>query len=315
MQEILRSRPPAGRRLRLGAAGLQVAGRMLQAEAVARLIDLVHQGLDRVIGAWVIDGVVVDPGPEPRMEALLGGLGGEPPRALLLTHIHLDHAGASGALVRRFPSLPVYVHEAGAPHLADPSKLLASAERLYGDQMETLWGKVLPVPEGNLRPLRGGEEVEGFRVAHTPGHAVHHVAYLGLRHGDAYVGDVAGVRIPPAELVLAPTPPPEIDLEAWGRSLEVVEGWSPRSLRLTHFGEVDAVAEHLAAVRESLSRWAEAARAGDRDRFLSAVEDAVGKGGSEAAERYRLAVPPEHMWLGLERYWQKRGVFADTGSG
>jgi glyoxylase-like metal-dependent hydrolase (beta-lactamase superfamily II) len=274
------------------------------------VIDLLHQGLDRVIGAWAIDGVVVDPGPEPCVETLLDGLGGEAPRALLLTHIHLDHAGASGALVRRFPSLPVYVHETGAPHLADPSKLLASAERLYGDEMEPLWGEVVPVPEGNLRPLRGGEEVEGFRVAHAPGHAVHHVAFLDERTGDAYVGDVAGVRIPDADLVLAPTPPPEIDLDAWQRSLDLVADWSPRSLRLTHFGEVEAVAEHLAAIRESLERWAEVAKSGDRDRFLSEVEEATAAAG-EAAARYRLAVPPEHMWLGLERYWRKRGVLED----
>jgi glyoxylase-like metal-dependent hydrolase (beta-lactamase superfamily II) len=291
------------------ARGVQAAGRMLQAEAVARLIDLMHQGRDRVIGAWAIDGVVVDPGPEPCVQTLLAGLGGEPPRTLLLTHIHLDHAGASGALVRRFPSLPVYVHETGAPHLADPSKLLASAERLYGDQMQRLWGEVVPVPEANLRPLRGGEEVEGFRVAHAPGHASHHVAYLDLRGGDAYVGDVAGVRIPPADLVLAPTPPPEIDLDAWERSLDLVAGWSPRSLRLTHFGEVRAVAPHLAAVRESLGRWAEEASAGERDRFLAHVEAVIEAEGPEAADRYRLAVPPEHMWLGLERYWRKRGVF------
>jgi len=278
---------------------------------VARLIDLMHQGRDRVIGAWELHGVVIDPGPEPCLPTLLDELGGEAPRALLLTHIHLDHAGASGVLVRRFPSLPVYVHEVGAPHLADPSKLLASAARLYGDEMERLWGEVVPVPEPNLRPLRGGEEVEGFRVAHTPGHASHHVAYLDVAGGEAYVGDVAGVRIPPGDLVLAPTPPPELDLKAWERSLRIVEGWSPRALRLTHFGEVEAVEAHLADVRESLRRWGAEARADDRERFLATLETVLDGEETALADRYRLAVPPEHMWLGLERYWHQRGVFAD----
>jgi glyoxylase-like metal-dependent hydrolase (beta-lactamase superfamily II) len=288
---------------------------VLQAEGVARLIDLVHQGRDRVIGAWELDGAVIDPGPQPCLGTLLDALGGEAPRALLLTHIHLDHAGASGALVRRFPSLAVYVHEAGAPHLADPSKLLASAARLYGDEMERLWGEVLPVPEPNLHPLRGGEEVEGLRVAHTPGHASHHVAYLDVRGGEAYVGDVAGVRIPPAGLILAPTPPPELDLEAWERSLEIVEAWAPRALRLTHFGEVEGVEAHLAAVRESLRRWAAEARAGDRERFLAALETVLEGEEPAVADRYQLAVPPEHMWLGLERYWRKRGVLGNRRAG
>ncbi len=133
-----------------------------------RLIDVRHLGRERVIGCWEIDGVLIDPGPTSTMDNLVEALGGEQPRALLLTHIHLDHAGASGNLVRRWPELPVYVHERGARHLTDPAKLLASAERLYGDEMERLWGEVAPVPEGNLHPLRGGEEVLGFRVAIRP---------------------------------------------------------------------------------------------------------------------------------------------------
>ena len=141
------------------------------------LIDLMHLGRDRVIGAYEVDGVIVDPGPASCLEALLAGLEGEP-RVLLLTHIHLDHAGASGSLVARFPDLRVYVHEVGAPHLVDPQKLLDSASRLYGDDMERLWGEVVPVPASSVVALSGGEEIEGFRVAHVPGHANHHVAYL-----------------------------------------------------------------------------------------------------------------------------------------
>src|SRR4051794_21169277 len=152
-----------------------------------------HLGRDRVIGAYELDGLIVDPGPSSCLETLLDGLEAEP-RALLLTHIHLDHAGASGSLVERFPALRVYVHEVGAPHLIDPGPLLQSAERLYGDDMQRLWGDVRPVPAENVVALSGGEEIRGLRVAYTPGHASHHVAYLDESTGDAYVGDVAGVR-------------------------------------------------------------------------------------------------------------------------
>ena len=155
-----------------------------------------HLGRDRVICAYDVGGAIVDPGPTTSVDYLLEALEGEEPRALMLTHIHLDHAGAAGVLCRRFPGLVVYVHESGAPHLADPTKLLESAERLYGDDMERLWGEVAPVPEERIRPLSGGEEVEGFKVAHTPGHASHHVSYLHVDTGDVYVGDTAGVRIP-----------------------------------------------------------------------------------------------------------------------
>ena len=165
-----------------------------------------HLGRDRVICAYEQDGVIVDPGPSTGVDTLLEALGSDEPRVLLLTHIHLDHAGASGVLCRRFPGLMVYVHERGAPHLIDPSKLLKSASRLYGDDMERLWGEVAPVDEDRVHTLSGGELVEGFRVAYTPGHASHHVAYLHEDTGDAYVGDVAGVRVPPYGFTVPPTP-------------------------------------------------------------------------------------------------------------
>ena len=273
---------------------------------VARLIDLMHLGRDRVIGAYELDGVVVDPGPSSCMETLLAGLGSEP-RALLLTHIHLDHAGASGSLVARFPGLRVYVHEVGAPHLVDPEKLLRSAGRLYGDDMSRLWGEVLQVPGDNVVSLSGGERVEGLRVAHVPGHAGHHVAYLDEESGDAFVGDVAGVRIPPGEFTLPPTPPPDIDVEAWESSLRTIADWEPRRLCLTHFGRADDVAAQLERLRTGLRANAERARGGDRERFLASVEDEIdAQADAELAERLRQAVPPEQAWLGLERYWRTR---------
>jgi glyoxylase-like metal-dependent hydrolase (beta-lactamase superfamily II) len=274
-------------------------------------IDVMHLGRTRVIAAYEIGDLLIDPGPASCLETLLSELTSEP-RAILLTHIHLDHAGATGLLVRRFPKLRVYVHEVGAPHVVDPSRLLASATRLYGeDGMERLWGEVAPVPERNVVPLRGGEEVEGFRVAATPGHAPHHVCYLDTRSGGAYVGDVAGVRIPPVELTWMPTPPPDIDVEAWMASLEAVGEWSPEQLFLTHFGSVGDVPGQLQRAREALARQAELARNGDRGRFISTLAAEVeGLVGGEHAERFRQAAPPEQLWLGLERYWRKRNEAA-----
>src|SRR5215213_11741850 len=212
-------------------------GGIVWSGAMTRLIDTMHLGRDRVIGAFEVgEGVIVDPGPASSAETLLEQV---EPRALLLTHIHLDHAGATGVLARRNPHLKVYVHERGAPHLIDPTKLLKSAGQLYGDDMDRLWGEVAPVPEENITVLTGGETVEGVRVAYAPGHASHHVVYLHEDSGDAFVGDVGGVRVPPNDFTLAPTPPPDIDLGAWNESLDLVEAWEPRRLCLTHFGTVD----------------------------------------------------------------------------
>jgi glyoxylase-like metal-dependent hydrolase (beta-lactamase superfamily II) len=277
---------------------------------VARLIDAMHLGSDRVIGAYELDGLIVDPGPSSCLDTVLAGLEGEP-RALLLTHVHLDHAGASGSLVERFPKLRVYVHEVGAPHLADPTKLLESAGRLYGDDMNRLWGEVVPVPAANLVALRGGEELEGFRVADVPGHASHHVAYLHLATGDAYVGDMAGVRIPPYELTIAPTPPPDIDVEAWEGSLAAIAAWRPSRLCLTHFGRTDEVDGQLERAQGALRESAEWARQSDRDRFLEALTSRLDSAlDPDAAARARQAAPPGQMWLGLERYWRKRAAGA-----
>jgi glyoxylase-like metal-dependent hydrolase (beta-lactamase superfamily II) len=278
--------------------------------AVTHLIDVLHLGRDRVIGSCELDGLLVDPGPSTGLEALVAGLGEVEPRALLLTHIHLDHAGATGALVERFPDLTVYVHERGAPHLVDPERLLRSARQLYGDDMERLWGEVLPVPEANVRPLAGGETIEGsIRVEYTPGHASHHVSYLLEDTGEAFVGDVTGVRIPPLDHVLPPTPPPDIDLAAWEESLRTLEGWAPQALWLTHFGRVAGVDAHLARMREGLARQGELARAHGEEAFVAAVEAEVREAAADdqgVAERYLQAAPPGQLYLGLKRYWRKR---------
>lgn len=286
---------------------------------VPQPIDVRHLGLERVICCWRVGDVLVDPGPERSLPALLEALpaDGWRPRALLLTHIHLDHAGGAGALVRRWPDLEVYVHERGAPHLIDPSKLLASAGRLYGeDRMAGLWGEVVPVPAERVRVLAGGETVGlsgGFRVAYTPGHASHHVCYLHEQSGRAFVGDMAGVRIPPSHITIAPTPPPDIDVEAWETSLELIAGWRPASLGLTHFGAVDEVAAQLDAVRASLRELAELSRRAGPATVEAAVKDTVARTSDYALMKaYAAAVPPEHISQGLGRYWRKRAERAQS---
>jgi glyoxylase-like metal-dependent hydrolase (beta-lactamase superfamily II) len=273
-----------------------------------RVIDVMHLGRPHVIGCWEVDGALVDPGPESSMGTLLEALGDEQPRALLLTHIHLDHAAATGALVRRWPDLEVYVHERGAPHLIDPSKLLASAERLYGDAMEHLWGEIVPVPAENVKPLAGGEQVLGMRVAYTPGHASHHVCYLHEESGTAFVGDVAAVSIPGVDLVVPPTPPPDIEIEAWLDSIGIVEAWGPQRLALTHFGAIDNPARHLELVRERLREEAQLARdlseAEYEQRHRSRVAENAAS--EEAAAEMIQCVPPQYQWRGLDRYWTKR---------
>lgn len=272
-----------------------------------------------MIGCWDLDGALVDPGPESCMKTLLAALEGEP-SALLLTHIHLDHAGASGALVERFPGLDVWVHARGAPHLVDPSKLVRSAERIYGDEMELLWGRVLPVPERNLRILDGGETIvvagRELDVEYTPGHAAHHVVYFDRSDGTAYVGDVGGVRIPPSDFIRPPTPPPDIDVELWERSIDLVAERRPRRLGLTHFGAVDDPQPHLERAKTRLREQAELARRllaehGDTDKAMREFVAEVSRQTRAACDPETCAVfeqgaPVEQLWLGLRRYWKKR---------
>jgi glyoxylase-like metal-dependent hydrolase (beta-lactamase superfamily II) len=270
-------------------------------------MDVLHLGRDRVICVYLVDDVIVDPGPGSCLETLIDRLGPTVPRALLITHIHLDHAGAAGLLCRRFPKLVVYVHENGAPHLLDPSNVIASAARLYGDDMDELWGDVLPVPEERLRPLRGGESVEGFQVAYTPGHASHHVCYLHEESRDAFVGDMAGIRIPPYQHTVAPTPPPDIDVEAWLDSLHTIAAWNPQSLCLTHFGQMPDVADQLHRVRSALTDAADSARLDGEERFIARLENSLSTTTDPATvEVYEQAAPPDQQYQGLERYWRKR---------
>jgi glyoxylase-like metal-dependent hydrolase (beta-lactamase superfamily II) len=268
-----------------------------------QLTDLMHLGRPHVIGAWRVGEVIVDPGPASCLPALLDALDGVAPRAVALTHIHLDHAGATGSLVARFPDMEVWVHERGAPHMADPSRLLASASRLYGDAMERLWGEVLPVPAERITALSGGEVLpEGLRVAYTPGHASHHVSYLHEASGFAFAGDVAGVRIGSGP-TLGPTPPPDIDLGAWRDSLELLAGWSPQALAITHFGSHRDVEAQLAALREYLDAAADDAARLDEAAFASAFRARVAA--APEAATYEQAMPPGQSYAGLRRHLQR----------
>jgi len=270
------------------------------------LIDVKHQGLDRVIGSWLVDGVLIDPGPESTITTLLAELGDARPRALLLTHIHFDHAGATGALVDRWPDMRVYVHERGARHMVDPERLVASARQIWGEDFDRLWGRVVPVPEENLEVLTGGETVEGFDVVYTPGHAKHHVTYFHRDSGHAYVGDTGGIRIPPSSVVRAPTPPPDVDVEAWLESVDRIESHDPTAIVVTHFGRVDDVAGQLTAVREALRFQAELARDKSEGEFVEELNRVAAEQiDDETGMRLFDAGNPVDFYAGLRRYWDK----------
>lgn len=278
-----------------------------------RAIDVKHKGHEKVICCWEVDGVLIDPGPGISEPTLLEALGDLEPRALLLTHIHFDHAGATGALVRRWPDIPVYVHERGAPHMVNPEKLVASAGRLYGgdEGLKALWGEMIPVPERNLRVLEGGETgIEGaFRVEYTPGHASHHVCYFHEPSGWAFVGDMAGARIPPHPFTVAPTPPPDIDVAAWERSIETIRAWNPQGLGLTHFGPAENAHQQLDACEEALhGQVALEAETEDEAGFVAAMEARVSEGCGPDAATMIQATPLDQLHMGLVRWRKKFGA-------
>src|SRR5437773_2314684 len=251
---------------RRGGGGIRaIAQTMITLASGLSYFDLDFMQLPRIIATAVVHGpgevVLIDPGPSstlPRLRSTLAaaGISMRDVTTVLLTHIHLDHAGATGTLVRELPKLRVFVHEKGAAHMANPEKLVASATRLYGSEMDRLWGEVRPVPAANMEILQGGERMavghRMFDVEYTPGHASHHVSYFDRDSGVAFVGDTAGVRLMAGGVVMPPTPPPDIDLEAWHRSLARIERWRPDTLLLTHFGPSSPVAGHLSALRDHI---------------------------------------------------------------
>ncbi len=292
-------------------------------------VDLRFQQLPGIIATGVLHGhsgvALIDPGPSStlgtlRQELSSAGISVRDITAVLLTHIHLDHAGATGSLVRENPRLRVYVHANGAPHMIDPSRLIASAARLYGGDMDRLWGDFLPVPADAIVTIAGGERIAASArtvdVAYTPGHASHHVTYFSADTGVAFVGDTAGVRLIPGGFVLPPTPPPDINLELWEQSLSAIEAWHPDTLFLTHFGPHGPVASHLAEMRDHLKIVEGLARESlARDEDDSAREawfcEQAGQNlrrslGEQDARAYETAGRLDLSWRGLARYLRKR---------
>jgi glyoxylase-like metal-dependent hydrolase (beta-lactamase superfamily II) len=302
---------------------------MINLAAGVSYVDLLFQGRARVIATVVVHGAggvtLIDPGPSstlPALERELGraGIAMTDVTSLLLTHIHLDHAGATGTLVRANPRVRVYVHEKGAPHMIDPAKLLASATRLYGDQMDQLWGEVRPVPADAIVALAGGERItvsaRELEVAYTPGHASHHVSYFNADSAIAFVGDTAGIRVTPGGFVLPPTPPPDIDLEAWGDSLRRIEAWRPDTLFLTHFGPSAPVAGHLSELADHLELTRQSAAEAlaqdiseeSREQwFVGEIRRALRRRMSDAdVDTYEVAGRFDLNWRGIARYLRKK---------
>jgi glyoxylase-like metal-dependent hydrolase (beta-lactamase superfamily II) len=294
-------------------------------------LDLNWAGHPRSIASALLrsgDAVaLVDPGPSSTIPNLREQLAVHGVRigdldALFLTHIHLDHAGACGALVRENPRLRVHVHSRGAPHMADPSKLLESARRLYGDTMQRLYGDFLPVPQSNLNILGGGEALSfGSRqlvVLYTPGHASHHVTYFDALEGIAFVGDTAGIAIEGHPFILPATPPPDINLELWNTSLDAIAALGPKRLFLTHFGFSDHPARHIAGYRERLLSWSEMVgrilsegmeESQSSEAFISAIAaEARQVLRQEEVDHYLFNGALNFSWLGLARYHRKRAA-------
>jgi glyoxylase-like metal-dependent hydrolase (beta-lactamase superfamily II) len=275
-------------------------------------LDLHHQGDERVIGVYLLeteDGLALqDCGPSSTIPALKQrlaeqGLALTDIGHLLLSHIHLDHAGGAGTLVREHPGLQVHVSEVGAPHLVDPSRLEASARRIYDDEFDTLWGELAPVPEANVHVV--GSQVLGLECFPSPGHANHHVCYVD-DDGALYAGDAAGVRILPDRHVWPVSPPPEIDLEAWERTIDELERRGPDRMALIHFGVVEQPRDHLRRLRRQLRIWGQRVRQGmDEHEFVEAaradLEEDIGEAGY-----YERAAPLWQSYRGLRRYWDKQ---------
>ena len=292
-------------------------------------VDVKFLGTPRIIAAVVLHGpggaAIIDPGPTSTLPVLRRALAGaglsmQDVRTLLLTHIHLDHAGAAGTLVHENPDLRVFVHEKGAPHMVDPSKLLVSVSRLYGDQMDRLWGEVRPVPESAVVVLRGGERIQAggreFEVAYTPGHASHHVSYFSADSGIAFVGDTAGVRLLPDGVNVPPTPPPDIDLDVWRDSITRIGAWGADTLFFTHFGPHRPAGAHLSELRDNLELTSTLARqslardGSDEDReawFADEWRRVLRRRMSgDDAQAYETAGRFDLNWRGLARYWRRR---------
>lgn len=264
-----------------------------------RTIDTKMHGRAGITGVFIVEGeqrALVETGPKSSFDHLLSGLkraGVDELDWILVTHIHLDHAGAAGTLADRFPGAKVGVHEVGAPHLVDPTKLWSSAERIYRDQMESLWGGIDPVPQDRVHVLKDGDEIDlggrTLRAVETPGHAGHHHAFLDDATGTVFTGDALGVRLQDIGVMRPATPPPEFDLEVAKASIRKIADLGAERLCLTHYGTSDegegptGVRETCDRAIEALDRWGEWVRdARTRSKELDEVAAAIGQRSREA---------------------------------
>ncbi|HEX9365060.1 MAG TPA: MBL fold metallo-hydrolase [Vicinamibacterales bacterium] len=294
-------------------------------------VDLNFRDRPEIIATAILHGsagvALVDPGPSTTLQTLTRalekkGIGFGDVRQLLITHIHLDHAGATGTIVEKHPHIEVFVHARGAPHLVDPSKLLASAGRLYAEDMDRFWGEVKPVPAKHLHVVEGGETLtiagREIKVEYTPGHASHHVSFLDTASRVAFVGDTAGIRRGSGAYVMPPTPPPDIDIEAWRASGEKILAWDPDTLFLTHFGPYHGARQHFQTMFENMDVWSRTVRrlladssVTDEDRQKRFIEevflDLKRRVGEPEAVDYTKAGGLNYSWQGLARYWRKKG--------
>lgn len=293
-------------------------------------ISLPFQGEPEIVGSYLIAGsnelAIIDPGPASTQEHLLAAIhqaGFDPQDVthLLLTHIHLDHAGAAGALARRLPKAQVYVHRQGAPHLIDPSKIVASASRIYGERMHELWGDIEPTPHQRLHILDGNEilNIAGRRlqIYYTPGHAIHHIIFFDIHTSELFAGDVAGVRLQGIDYIRPPTPPPDLDLEAWSASIDLIKKLQPDTLYIAHFGPIKDTPQHLARLREKLYAWGDfilaAMRTGKDEAeiihmLIQHTEPELEQiaHNAHALTRYEIATNYPMTVQGYTRYWKKK---------
>lgn len=273
------------------------------------IIDTRFLGIERSIACHRYENVLIDPGPESSINNVIDALGDRVPSTVLLTHVHLDHAGGTGRLVERYPDLQVYIHEVGLPHMVDPTRLIASATRIYGDDMDK-WGEVVPVPEANIHAIAEGDVVEGFEAIHTPGHSGHHMAYFHQETEYAIVGDLVGQTIHGFDLRVVSTPPPEVDIELWLASLDKLAEHdpAPSTLGLTHFGRVPDVIDSIVAAKQELRRLAELARDCSVEDFMRDFEAKLETVPPDVAESLVGSLPVDHNYAGLERYWAKKAA-------
>lgn len=272
------------------------------------VIDTRFMGIANAIACHRAGDVIVDPGPASSVHNVIEALGDRVPSAILLTHVHLDHAGGTGKLVEHYPETQVFIHEVGAPHIIDPTRLLASAERVYGDDIAK-FGETIPVPEANVHTIADGDIVGGFEAIHTPGHSGHHMAFFHLETEYAIVGDLVGQTVHGIDALVVSTPPPEVNIELWIDSINRLAERtpSPSTLGLTHFGRVPNVIDQMDAAKQELRRVAELAKQLEEEAFVRDTEEKLEQVPADIAESLVTALPPlEQNHMGLIRYWTKR---------